>query len=196
MKTILKVTLAFAFVAFANTLFATGNLKVNIQPISAEKALVAISSLTDSNLKITVEDSQGRIVYYKEVDEPTGDYKKVYDFSDLDAGNYKLSVESDRLTSERSFEIKNWKIEVGNEKTTIEPFFGYNEGLLRCSYLNFPKDDLTLYFFDQKQLIYTKEIGRNFNVSEALNLSKLDKGNYTAILSTKDKDYSYDIDIK
>jgi hypothetical protein len=196
MKTILKVTLAFAFVAFANTLFATGNLKVNIQPISAEKALVAISSLTDSNLKITVEDSQGRIVYYKEVDEPTGDYKKVYDFSDLDAGNYKLSVESDRLTSERSFEIKNWKIEVGNEKTTIEPFFGYNDGLLRCSYLNFPKDDLTLYFFDQKQLIYTKEIGRNFNVSEALNLSKLDKGNYTAILSTKDKDYSYDIDIK
>jgi len=196
MKTILKVTLAFAFVAFANTLFATGNLKVNIQPISAEKALVAISSLTDSNLKITVEDSQGRIVYYKEVAEPTGDYKKVYDFSDLDAGNYKLSVESDRLTSERSFEIKNWKIEVGNEKTTIEPFFGYNDGLLRCSYLNFPKDDLTLYFFDQKQLIYTKEIGRNFNVSEALNLSKLDKGNYTAILSTKDKDYSYDIDIK
>lgn len=196
MKTILKVTLAFAFVAFANTLFATGNLKVNIQPISAEKALVAISSLTDSSLKITVEDSQGRIVYYKEVAEPTGDYKKVYDFSDLDAGNYKLSVESDRLTSERSFEIKNWKIEVGNEKTTIEPFFGYNDGLLRCSYLNFPKDDLTLYFFDQKQLIYTKEIGRNFNVSEALNLSKLDKGNYTAILSTKDKDYSYDIDIK
>jgi len=196
MKTILKVTLAFAFVAFGNTLFATGNLKVNIQPISAEKALVAISSLTDSNLKITVEDSQGRIVYYKEVAEPTGDYKKVYDFSDLDAGNYKLSVESDRLTSERSFEIKNWKIEVGNEKTTIEPFFGYNDGLLRCSYLNFPKDDLTLYFFDQKQLIYTKEIGRNFNVSEALNLSKLDKGNYTAILSTKDKDYSYAIDIK
>jgi len=196
MKTILKVTLAFAFVAFANTLFATGNLKVNIQPISAEKALVAISSLIDSSLKITVEDSQGRIVYYKEVAEPTGDYKKVYNFSDLDAGNYKLSVESERLTSECSFEIKNWKIEVGNEKTTIEPFFGYNDGLLKCSYLNFPKDDLTLYFFDQKQLIYTKEIGRNFNVSEALNLSKLDKGNYTAILSTKDKDYSYDIDIK
>ena len=114
MKTILKVTLMFAFVAFANTLFASGNLKVNIQPLSAEKALVAISSLTESTLNIKVEDDKGRIVYYKEVADPAGDYKKVFDFSDLEAGHYKLSVESDRLTAEREFEIKSWKIEVGD----------------------------------------------------------------------------------
>lgn len=196
MKTILKVTLMFAFVAFANTLFASGNLKVNIQPLSAEKAIVAISSLTESNLKIKVEDSRGLIVYYKEVADPAGDYKKVFDFSDLEAGQYKLSVESDRLTAEREFEIKNWKIEVGDEKTTLEPYFGYNDGLLRCSYLNFPKENLTLNFYSQKQLLYTKEMGRNFNVNEALNLSKLDKGTYTAVLSTKDKDYTYDVEIK
>jgi hypothetical protein len=155
-----------------------------------------ISSLTESDLKISVKDSEGRIVYYKEVAEPTGDYRKVYDFSDLEAGHYKLSVESDRLTAEREFEIKNWKIQVGNEKTTLEPFFGYHDGLLRCSYLNFPKDDLKIYFCDKNQVIYTKEIGRNFNVSEALNLSKLDKGFYTAVLSTKDKEYTYDLEIK
>jgi hypothetical protein len=196
MKTILKVTLMFAFVAFANTLFASGNLKVNIQPLSAEKAIVAISSLTESNLKIKVEDSRGLIVYYKEVADPAGDYKKVFDFSDLEAGQYKLSVESDRLTAEREFEIKNWKIEVGDEKTTLEPYFGYNDGLLRCSYMNFPKENLTLNFYSQKQLLYTKEMGRNFNVNEALNLSKLDKGTYTAVLSTKDKDYTYNVEIK
>jgi len=196
MKTILKVTLMFAFVAFANTLFASGNLKVNIQPLSAEKAIVAISSLTESNLKIKVEDSKGLIVYYKEVADPAGDYKKVFDFSDLEAGQYKLSVESDRLTAEREFEIKSWKIEVGEEKTVLEPYFGYNNGLLRCSYLNFPKENLTLNFYDQKQLLYTKEMGRSFNVNEALNISKLDKGTYTAVLSTKDKDYTYDVEIK
>jgi len=196
MKTILKMTLAFAFVAFANTLFAAGNLKVNILPISAEKALVAISSLTNSNLKITVEDSHGRIAYYQEVAEPTGNYRKVYDFSNLESGTYKLSVESDRLTTERSFEMKNWKIEVGNEETSLEPFFGYNNGLLRCSYLNFQKKNLTLYFYDQKHLIYTKAIGKDFNIREALNLSKLDKGVYTAVLSTPDKDYTYNLEIK
>ena len=189
------MTFLFAFVAFVNILMAGGNLKVNIQPISAEKALVAISSLTESNLKITLEDEHGNIVYYREVAEPTGDYKKVYDFSALDAGQYKLSVESDNLTTERSFEIKNWKIEVGKEKTTLEPFFGFNNGLLRCSYLNFSKENLTLLFYGDNQLLYTKEIGHNFSVTEALDLSKLDKGNYKAVLLAGNKDFSYPIAI-
>jgi len=191
----LKMTFLFAFVAFANILMAGGNLKVNIQPISAEKALVAISSLTESNLKITLEDEHGNIVYYREVAEPTGDYKKVYDFSALDAGQYKLSVESDNLTTERSFEIKNWKIEVGKEKTTLEPFFGFNNGLLRCSYLNFSQENLTLLFYGENQLLYTKEIGHDFSVTEALDLSKLDKGNYKAVLLSGNKDFSYPITI-
>jgi hypothetical protein len=195
MKTMLKVTFLFAFVAFANILMASGNLKVNIQPISSEKALVAISSLTESNLKIIVEDVQGNIVYYKEVTEPTGDYKKVYDFSKLEAGQYNLLVESDKLTTERSFEIKNWKIEVGKEKTTLEPFFGFNDGLLRCSYLNFPKENLTLLFYNEDQLLYSKEIGRNFSVTEALDLSKLDKGKYKAVLLAGNKEFSYPIAI-
>lgn len=195
MKTMLKMTFLFAFVAFANILMAGGNLKVNIQPISSEKALVAISSLTESNLKITLEDEHGNIVYYKEVAEPTGDYQKVYDFSELQIGRYNLSVESDNLTTERPFEIKTWKIEVGKEKTTLEPFFGYYNGLLRCSYLNFPKENLTLLFYDENQLLYTKEIGRNFSLTEALNLSKLEKGKYKAVLLAGNKEFSYPIAI-
>jgi hypothetical protein len=185
----------FAFVAIAGTSMAGGNLKMDIQPISSEKALVAISSFTESNLKITLADEQGNIVYYKEVAEPTGDYKKVYDFSALEAGLYKLSVESDNLTSERVLDIRNWKIEVGQEKTTLEPFFSYDDGLFRYSYLNFPQENLTILFYDKDQVIYTKEIGRNFSVTEALDLSKLEKGEYKAVLLAGNKDFSYPITI-
>ena len=122
MKTILKVTLLFAFVAFVTTAFAAGNLNVNIVPLSADKAVVAISSLTDSNLKISVEDELGRIIYYKETAEPAGDYRKVFDFSDLEEGQYKLSVESDKLTTKREFEINNGKISVGDEKNDTRTF--------------------------------------------------------------------------
>lgn len=196
MKTILKGTLLLAFVAFVNSGFAIGNLKVNIQPISAEKALVAISSLTNSELKISVEDNLGRIVYYKEVAEPSGDYQKVFNFSDLDKGLYQLTVVSDKLTTKREFEIDHGEILVGDEKTTLEPFFSCKDGLLRCSYMNFCKDNLTLYFFENRNLIYTKEIGRNFNVNQAFSLAKLSRGSYTAVLSTGEKDYTYDVEIK
>lgn len=195
MKTILRMTFLFAFAAIAGNLMASGNLNVHIQPITSEKALIAISSLTESDLKITVEDEQGRIVYFKQVTEQTGDYKKVFDFSALEAGRYNLSVESDHLTTERAFEIKDWKIVVGKEKTILEPYFGYNNGILRCSYLNFPKENLTLLFYNDNELLYTKEIGRGFSVTEALNLSKLDKGRYKAILLSGSKEFTYPIAI-
>lgn len=196
MKTMLKVTLVVALFAVANTVFASGNLRVNILPVSAEKAVVTISSLDDSNLTISIEDSQGKIVYYNENTDPKDNYRRVYDFSDLEDGQYKLTVVCKDLTTECQFQKSHKGIQVGNEKTTLEPFFGYEDGILRCSYLNFSKEKLTLYLFEKNQLIYSKNIGRNFNVIEALNLSKLRRGNYEALLSTGDKEYSYKINIE
>jgi hypothetical protein len=194
MKTMLKFALVFALVAFANTLFASGNLKVNILPMSAEKAVVAISTLSNSSYKITVTDEKERIVYYKENSDPEGNYRKVFNFSNLENGDYKLTVVCNDLTTERPFRKTYDGIKVGEEKTTLEPYFGFEDGILRCTYLNFPKEDLTLYFFDNNRLLYSKNIGRNFNVCEALNLSKLEAGNYEAVLSTGDKDYSFKVD--
>jgi len=196
MKTIFKVTLVFVLVAFANTLFAAGNLKVNILPVSAEKAVVAISALSNSNFNITITDEQDRIVYYNETTDPGENYRRVYNFSDLEDGMYKLSVVSNNFTAERPFQKTHKGITVGDEKTTIEPFFGVENGILRCTYLNFPNENLTLYFFEDNQLLYSKKIGRNFNVCEGLNLSKLGRGDYQAILSTGEKEYSYPVHIQ
>jgi hypothetical protein len=196
MKTMFKVTLVFALFLAAHTVWASGNLSVNIQPISAEKVVVAISSLTESNLKITVEDQKNRIVYYNETSEPKGDYRKIFDFSELENGSYKLSVVSKNLTAEREFQISKGEVKVGKEKTTLEPFFGYEDGLLRYSYLNFDNENVTMYFLDKNDLIYSKEIGNTFNVNGALNLSKLKKGDYSVILSAGEKEFTYQVDIR
>ena len=196
MKTMLKVTFLFALVAFASTLFASGNLKVNILPVDSEKALVAISTLSDSNFNITITDDNDHIVYYRENTDPGENYRKVYNFSDLEDGTYKLTVVSNDLTAERQFEKSHGLIKVGEEKTTLEPFFGYEDGILRCSYLNFTKEDMTLYFFKNNEPIYSKEIGRDFNVQQALNLSKLGKGTYEAVLTAGGKQFTYPIEIQ
>jgi len=105
-------------------------------------------------------------------------------------------VVSNDLTAERPFEKSHGLIKVGEEKTTLEPFFGYEDGILRCSYLNFTKEDMTLYFFKNNEPIYSKEIGRDFNVQQALNLSKLGKGTYEAVLTAGGKQFTYPIEIQ
>ncbi len=196
MKTMLKVTFLFALVAFANTLFAAGNLKVNILPVNAEKAVVAISTLSKSNFNITIADDKGQIVYYQENSDPEGNYRKIYNFSDLENGTYKLTVVSDDLTTERQFQKLQGVIKVGEEKTTLEPFFKYEDGILRCSYLNFSKENMKLSLFGKDELLYAKTIGHDFTVLQALNLSKLNKGNYEVVLSSGEKQFSYSIQIQ
>ena len=185
-----------AFVAFANTLMATGNLKVNILPINSETAVVAISNVEASNFQISIANNKGEVVYYKETDTASNDYRKVYDFSDLENGDYKLSVTVDKMTTERAFSIKNQNIAVGKEKNHIEPFFAYKDGILKLSYLNFSEEKLSLNFYNENELVYTKTIGNNFSVQEGYNLSKLDKGVYSVVLSTNDKSYSYNVEVE
>jgi len=195
-NSISKVTMLIAFVAFANTLMATGNLKVNILPLTAEKAVVAISNTAEANFQISIANEKGEVVYYKETDADSKDFRKVFDFSNLDKGDYKLSVTVDALTTERLFKIENKNIAVGKEKSILEPFFAYKDGVLKLSYLNFPEEDLSLNFYDSDNLVYTKEIGNKFNVSEGFNLSKLEKGTYSVVLSSNEKSYTYNLNVE
>lgn len=191
-----KVTMLIAFVAFANTLMAAGNLKVNILPLTAEKAVVAISNTDASNFKISIQNDNGETVYYKETDGDSKDYRKIFDFSGLDKGNYNLSVSVNGLTTERGFKIDNANIAVGKEKSLIEPYFGYKDGVLKLSYLNFPEESLSLNFYDGTDLVYSKELGNKFNVVEGYDLSKLASGSYSVVLSSDSKNFTYNLDVK
>lgn len=191
-----KVTMLIAFVAFANTLMAAGNLKVNILPLTADKAVVAISNTDAANFKISIKNDNGETVYYKETDGGSKDYRKIFDFSDLNRGNYKLSVTVNGLTTEREFKIANTNIAVGKEKSLLEPYFGYKNGVLKLSYLNFPEENLSLNVYDGQDLVYTKELGNKFNVIEGWDLSKLAKGSYSVVLTSDSKNYSYNLDVK
>ena len=195
-KAISKVAMLFAFVAFANTLMATGNLKVNIRPLDSEKAVVAISNAEASNYQISILNDKGEVVYSKETDKESMDYSKIFDFSNLENGDYKLSVTVDRLTTERAFKVNDENISVGKEKNMIEPFFKYKDGILKLSYLNFSQEKLNLNFYDGNELVYTNSIGNGFSIQKGYDLTKLDKGAYSVVLSTDNKTYSYTVNVE
>jgi hypothetical protein len=196
MKTIFRVTMLFAFVAFANTLFAMGNLNVNILPINSEKAVVSVSALTNCNFSIKIVNEKNQIVYYNENSIPGEYYRKVFNFSDLEDGEFTLSVASGNLKTERSFQKTRRSIQVGTEKTTLDPFFSYKNDILKFTYMNFMNENITLSFYENNQKLYSKAIGKTFNVVEALDLSKVEKGNYLAVLRAGSKEYLYPINIE
>ena len=198
MKTILKVTLVVTLVlvlaTFANTIFAAGNLRVNILPASIKKAVIAVSTCCKSHFSISVANEEGRIVYSKEDLAPVEDYLHEFDLTQLEDGKYTLKVATQDIATERKFRKTVDRIKVGKEKTIIKPYFGYKDGILRCTYLNFPKENLTLYFLKKNQLLHTRDLGKTFNVTEGINLSRLERGNYEVILSAGDKEYSFRVD--
>ena len=196
MKTTLKITVLLALVVVANNLFAAGNLKVSMIALKNVKAAVAISTLSNSNFNITISDEMGQIVYYQENTDQGDIFRKVYNFSNLEDGTYKLTVASDDLTTERQFQKTRGCICVGDEKTTLVPFFSYKDNLFRCSYLNFNKENIVLHFYGNNQEIFSKRIGNEFSIQQVLNLSKLNKGNYNAVLSAGNKVFSYNIEVE
>jgi hypothetical protein len=186
----------FAFIVSANTVMASGNLKVNILPINSQKAVVEISNTNASNFQISIENQNGETIYYKEASADQKDYRKVFDFSNLEAGDYKLTAAIDGSTTERSFKIDNRKIAVGKEKIATEPFFAYKEGVLALSFLNFSQEDIVVNFYDNNGLIYSKEIGDQFNVNKGFDLSKLASGAYSVVLSTDNRNYTYNVNVE
>lgn len=195
-NSISKVIMLVAFVAFANTLMATGNLKVNILPLTAEKAVIEISNTAAANFRISIANEKGEVVYYNQTNGDSKDFSKIFDFRNLDKGNYKLTVTKNGASSERSFKIDDKHIAVGNEKSTLEPFFAYKEGVLKLSYLNFSEENIKLNFYQNNDLIYSKNIGDTFNVNKGFKLWKLDKGTYSVVLSAADKNYTYNFNIE
>ncbi|MEL7587339.1 MAG: hypothetical protein AAGU19_11560 [Prolixibacteraceae bacterium] len=196
MKTIRTLTMMFAVMLIANIALATGNLRVDILPLTASRAVVAISNSAESNYEISIENSAGEIVYYKETEGKMADYRKVYDFSKLETGTYSLVVNIDGATSRRDFNVGNKSIEVGKMKNLVKPFFAYNNDILHLAYLNYPGESMDLLIYDGDNLIYNKALENKFSVNEGLDLSKLKTGNYQVVLATGDQVFDYTVEVK
>lgn len=196
MKTTLKLALVFVLGLVAENLFAVGNLKLNIVPLDEKKAMVSIASLTNASLNVTITDDRGNIVYYQENDGQNGDYRKVFNFSELDNGTYFMKVASGSLTSERQIKKESDVITVGDEKTVLKPFFGVDSSILRCSYINYAQQPTEFYFYENDRELYTRKLGTKVVIQQALDISQLTKGEYRAVLIAGGEQFTYNIEIK
>jgi hypothetical protein len=55
---------------------------------------------------------------------------------------------------------------------------------------------MNLDFYNGNDLVYSHKIDNQFTVNKGFDLSKLDKGNYSVVLSADDKTYTYNVNVE
>jgi len=103
-----------------------------------------------------------------------------------------LKVNDTKLS--KNFEVDRHGIFVGDSKLTFDPYFNYNDGVLKFSYLNFDQHKMKLYFYNDKGLVYEAKLGNDFAISTGYDLSKLEKGNYKVVLSSLNNEFTYNLE--
>jgi hypothetical protein len=193
MKTI-KFLFTVMAVAVAAIVTGVEKPKMDLIPITAERAIVSITNENPALFEVSIETVNGGLVYYKQSSDPITDYRKIYDFADLEEGRYVLNLKVNDTKVSNEFEVTRNEILIGQSKMRFDPFFNFDNDVLKISYLNFDQENLKLNFYNEEGLVYETKIGRNFNISTGYDLSRLEKGSYRVVLSSFNKGYAFEIE--
>jgi len=113
-------------------------------------------------------------------------------------GEYILEIKVDKEKEVSTLYIRNGKVKVLNQQKKVEPFFSMKGDKLELSYLNFAKEDLKFFVYDNntRELLYEKNLDSGFAVHYALDFSMLESGKYNAVLAGENDFYEYEVAIK
>ena len=192
MKTI-KLVFTVTALAIATIATAIGKPKLNVVPLTPETAMVSVSNQNAAYFEVSVETHNGNLVYYKQSEKPLNQYQKVFDFGNFKDGDYMLNLKIDDVKVSREFEINNSGIQIGNQKTYVDPYFSYDDGILKFSYLNLEKENMKLKIYQGKDLLFTSEEGNGVAISNGYNLNNLENGEYHVTLTSPLNEYYFDI---
>ena len=182
-------------IVFAANAFATETPKMSIIPLKDTKALVAFEQATPSVNEITITDEYGKIRYYKRSQNEMTGYKKIFDLSQLENGAYEVKMKAGTTTVKRGLEIIDGNVSVQKQKIEVDPYFSFKNNVVNVSYLNHRNEDVVVNVYNRKsnKLIFSSNIGNEFAVHRAINLSELTSGNYDVMLASSDQEYWFSV---
>jgi hypothetical protein len=193
MKTI-RLLFTVTAVAIAAIVTAVEKPKMDVIPLNANQAIVSVTNENPALFEMSIETNNGDLVYYKQTTKISTEYKKTFDFANLQNGSYVLKLKVNDTRVYREFEVNNNEIVVGDSKMKFDPYFSFKNNELKFSYLNFDQENFNVSIYNENELFFNKKLGKDFAIQEGFNLSKLDKGNYTVVLSSLSNEYVYTLE--
>ncbi len=182
--------MAVATVAVAT---AVEKPKMNVVPLTSDKAVVSISNENPAMFELSIVAENGDLVYYKESTKPLNSYQKVFDLKELPNGSYTFNLKINDTNLSKNIEVASKGISVGKSKLSFDPYFNYANNVLKFSYLNFDSESFALNIYNDGVLIYESKLGKDFNMMNGYDLSALGAGEYSVVLSSVNREYTYSL---
>lgn len=193
MKTIIAFSFLVATTLLSQLAFASDAFRINLVPKTEAKALLEISNNEAQQYEINISNSTGEMVYYHETKENLTNHSKLFDFSQLEHGVYKVEVKIDGASNEQLMTIGKRGIEVGNSVKKTDPLFSFSDNILKISYLNYNNNQMELHIYNRSDLVWNKEMNNEFTVQKGFDLSKLNRGDYRIVFASGEDIYEYEV---
>ena len=191
MKNLKRIALGLALLLGASSAFATGNIRINSY-LDTDYSIVSIVNPSESNLKMKIYDTVGNLYYSKKVDATTT-AQKLFDFSYLEDGTYKIVLTGKKERIEKTFEVSNNKLvrKVAKENTE-KALFRANKDALYVTYLSFNNTSFNISISDAfENEIFVNSYDSEPTFSKKFNVEALPKGDYKVRLVSDNKEYNY-----
>ncbi|MBL4560804.1 MAG: hypothetical protein JKX79_07430 [Labilibaculum sp.] len=175
----------------ASSAFATGNIRINPY-LDTDLSIVSIINPSESFLKMKIYDEAGNLYYSKKISGETT-AQKLFDFSYLEDGIYKIVLTGKGDKLEKEFEVVNNKLAVElAEKMAEKTLFRAVNNSLFVTYLSFQNTNFKISINDEfGNEVFTGSYASEPTFSKKFNVEALPKGNYKVRLVSDKKEYNY-----
>lgn len=175
----------------ASSAFATGNIRINPY-LDTDLSIVSIINPTESFLKMKIYDEAGNLYYSNKISSETTN-QKLFDFSYLEDGTYKIVLTGKKDKLEKEFEVVNNKLAVElAEQMAEKTLFRAEDNSLFVTYLSFKNTNFKISINDEfGNEVFTSSYASEPTFSKKFNVEALPKGDYKVRLVSDKKEYNY-----
>ncbi len=193
---VLRVLLILLVAAVLPGLGIAGG-EVKVKPSKEKsKAIVSLDDFDAQKVTLSIENEDQNLIFYSKYIGNPSEYKKLFDFSQLDDGKYVILVNSSNEVIEKPIVIKNSEIVLEEEsKVLYRPVFRVKDKALLVFHNNKSLDSYKINFYDGDGKFFSDET-KDSSISRKYNFSHLPSGSYTVVVSNSEDFYSHRFEIK
>lgn len=196
MKTI-KLLFISAIVGISSFVFS-GNASaffIDLVPVDIpDKAVVRLVAPKNYTASIYIAGPKGDLLLEESItlDEAS---TRLYDFTNLDNGIYTFHSSDEQSTTTKRIKVEGSSIEILSKEVEFKPIFNINDKSLSVSYLNNGSEDIEFIIEDKYSSFYQIDEGNEISFSKQLDISRLPRGEYYALMNVGGKQHYHNFKV-